>query len=257
MGRFDSLVPLPSASTGYGPRFDPRWKLGATLVGVCAALALQHVVYALLALLGAFGLAFASRLQLRWLMPRIGTVLLAVSIFALPLPLLIDGPGPAWEVGPVKVTSYGAIVGILLAVRAVTVVTLTLTLLATTPLDALLKAAHALGIPGLLVQIGLMTYRYLFLLADELQRLRVAVRVRGFRNAASRHAYQTAGQVAGTLLVRGHDRADRVHHAMRCRGFDRQFHSLTEFRTHLRDVVLFLCVSSVALGLVLLDRVIS
>jgi cobalt/nickel transport system permease protein len=126
-------------------------------------------------------------------------------------------------------------------------------LLASAPLDATLKAAHSLRVPGLVVQLALLTYRYLFLLADELGRLRTALRVRGFRNRASRHAYRTVGRVAGTLLVRGYERGERVGQAMRCRGFDGRFRSLTAFRTRPIDVLTFAVVVGCAAGAVWLD----
>jgi cobalt/nickel transport system permease protein len=256
VGRSDTVVPLPIPSAGPGPHLDPRWKLAAAAIAVCAVLTFHLLLVALLALFATLTLALAARLPPRWLLARVGAVLLVVSLFALPLPLLLDGPGPVWHPGPLRISAHGAEVALLLVARALTIVTLTLTLLATTPADALMKAAHALGVPGLLVQIGLMTYRYLFVLTDELQRLRIAVRVRGFRNRASRHAYRTIGQIAGTLLVRGHERADRVHHAMRCRGFDGHFRSLTAFHTRPADVAAFLLITGISVGLTLLDRVV-
>lgn len=256
MGRSDTVVPLPVALAGIGPRLDPRWKLGAAFLAVCAALALHTLPAALLGLVAAVALALAARLPPRWFAARAGSVLLAVALFALPLPFLLDGPEPAWQWGPLRFSPHGAEVSLLLVARAVTIVTLTLTLLVTTPSDALLKAAHALGVPGLLVQVSLMTYRYLFVLADELRRLRTAIRVRGFRFRATRHSYRTAGHVAGVLLVRGHERAERVHHAMRCRGFDGRFRSLTEFHTRPADVVAFLFIAGAAVSLAILDRVV-
>src|SRR5437868_4244073 len=92
--------------------------------------------------------------------------------------------------------------------------------------------AALLGLGGALV----LTYRYTFLLAEELGRLRIALRVRGYRNRANLHSYRTIGHVAGTLLVRSHERAERVGQAMRCRGFDGRFRSLTAFRTRWPDV---------------------
>ena len=45
---------------------------------------------------------------------------------------------------------------------------------------------------GLLVQLTLLSYRYLFLLADELGRLRIALRVRGYRNRVAAHSRAAA-----------------------------------------------------------------
>jgi cobalt/nickel transport system permease protein len=116
-----------------------------------------------------------------------------------------------------------------LLAKAAAILTLMLVLLATAPLEATFKAAHALRVPGLLVQLAMLTMRYTFLFGTELTRMRVALRVRGYRSRVARHSYRTIGHVAGTLLVRGYERAERVGQAMRCRGFDGRFRSLTEF----------------------------
>src|SRR5207302_1063481 len=99
----------------------------------------------------------------------------------------------------------------------------------------------------------LLTIRYTFLFASELARMRVALRVRGYRNRASRHCYRTIGHVSGTLLVRGYERAERVGQAMRCRGFEGQFRSLTEFRTTTADVGAFVLAVGTVAGLVTWD----
>src|SRR5262249_34976662 len=116
-----------------------------------------------------------------------------------------------------------------------------------------LKAAHALRLPGVFVQVVLLTYRYVFVVAAELGRLRVALRARGFRARANRHTYRTVGNVTGMLLVRSHERAERVAQAMRCRGFDGRFRSLTEFRTTPADVLAFVVIAGSAAGLVAWD----
>ena len=104
--------------------------------------------------------------------------------------------------------------------------------------------------PGLLVHLTLLSYRYVGLLAGELARVRVALRVRGYRNRATRHSYRTVAHVAAGLLVRGHDRAERVGQAMRSRGFDGRFRSLAAFRTTTADVGFFFTVVVMAAALV-------
>jgi cobalt/nickel transport system permease protein len=105
----------------------------------------------------------------------------------------------------------------------------------------------------LLVQLMMMMYRYVFVFAGELLRMRVAMRVRGYRNRFNRHSYRTIGHVAGTLLVRGYERSERVGQAMRCRGFDGRFRSLVSFRTTVRDILAFGLVLVVSAGLLALD----
>jgi cobalt/nickel transport system permease protein len=234
-------------------RLDPRWKLAAiTLSGLVAAV-VHTPRGAVAALAGALMLAVVSRLPWRWCVLRLAPILLFVAVFAVPVIFLPTKAGPVWQFGSATLSVFGAETALVLLCKAAALVLLALVVLATAPLDATLKAAHALRVPGLLVQLTLLSYRYLFVLADELGRLRIAVRVRGYRNRANLHSYRTIGAVTGALLVRGWERGDRVGHAMRCRGFDGRFRSLSEFRTTAADVLMFFVVTGGAVGVCVLD----
>jgi cobalt/nickel transport system permease protein len=147
----------------------------------------------------------------------------------------------------------GLALAVLICLKALTIVILMLVLLATSPFTTLLKAGHLLRVPGLIIQLAVLAYRYAFVLSSELTRLRVALRVRGYRNRASRHSYRTVGHVAGTLLVRGYERAERVGQAMRCRGFQGQFHTLGDFGTRPADVAFFAALATAAAALLFWD----
>jgi cobalt/nickel transport system permease protein len=234
-------------------RLDPRWKLASLLIAAAVVATLHTLPVAAAALAAALLLALLARLPPRWFLERLGAVALFLALFTLPLPWLLANEGPGWTFGPLRLSRHGVEVALLLAAKAIALVTLLLAAQATAPLEVTLKAAHALRIPGLLVQLSLLTYRYVFVLADELRRLRIALRVRGYRNRARRHSYRTAGHIAGTLLVRGSERAERVGQAMRCRGFDGQFRSLTAFATHPADVVAFFLITASAAALAVWD----
>jgi cobalt/nickel transport system permease protein len=233
-------------------RLDPRWRLAALLLAALAAALVRTLPAGLAALLGAVLLAWLARLPPRWYLGRLGVLAGLLALFALPLPFLVGGE-PGWAWGPLRVSLPGAVLAGLLVCKAAALGTLMLVLLATAPLDVTLKAAHALRLPGLLVQLGQLSYRYLFLLADEFARLRVALRVRGYRNRANWHSYRTVGAVAGILLVRGYERAERVGQAMRCRAFDGHFRALAEFRTRWADVFAFALIVAGAGGVLGLD----
>src|SRR5262245_16927519 len=112
-----------------------------------------------------------------------GVLLLALLPFLIVVPFTVDSGSSLWEWRFLRVTDVGVWAAVALAMKTVALVTLALTLLATAPLHATLNAAARLGVPRLLVHVTLLTYRYTFVLLDELNRLRIAVRVRGFRNA--------------------------------------------------------------------------
>jgi cobalt/nickel transport system permease protein len=233
-------------------RLDPRWKLAAAIIAVVGVVLLQTLPAAATALLLGAMLVIVSKLPVRWYLARVGTIGLFLAFFAVWLPLVTPGT-PVWHVGPLSFSLEGIVLALRLLAKALAILTFMLVLLATARLDATLKAARALHVPGLLVQLNLLTIRYTFLFATELARMRVALRVRGYRNRVSRHCYRTIGHVSGTLLVRGYERAERVGQAMRCRGFDGRFRSLTEFRTAAADVGAFAIVVGTTAGLVVWD----
>jgi cobalt/nickel transport system permease protein len=173
--------------------------------------------------------------------------------FLIILPLTVDRGGSSFEFIGIRLSLAGVIAAVALICKTMAIVALVLVLLASAPLHVTLRAAQRLYVPSLLVQLTMLSYRYVFLILEELNRIRMAVRVRGFRNRMDRHSYHTIGQVTGTLFVRGAERAERVAQAMRCRGFDGNFRSLDAFRTTGRDVVLFASVVAAAAGLVLCD----
>jgi cobalt/nickel transport system permease protein len=180
------------------------------------------VVFAGTHILGVAGRIPAKRL---WL--RLGLLSLVLFPFAALLPFFQGGAAPWW----VLVSEF--------YLKALALVTLALIIVETAPLDTTLKAAHALGIPSLPLHLLMMAYRYIFVLSQELNRMRIAIRVRGFRPKLSSHTYETTAHVAGTLFVRGYERAETVGQAMRCRGFAGKFHSLAQFSTRLADIVFF------------------
>lgn len=234
-------------------RLDPRWKLAAFILASVSVALVQTLPAAVLALAGALLLVALGRLPLRWYVARLGALALFLSLFVLLLPFLVDDGGPSLKLGRWQVSWYGLRVASVLCLKALTLLSVVLVALTTAPLSATLKAAHALHVPGLFVHLVMLSHRYIFVVGAELSRLRTALRVRGFRNRVSGHCYRTIGHVAGTLLVRGSERAERVSQAMRCRGFDGRFRSLAEFRTTTADPLFFILLSSAAAALLLVD----
>jgi cobalt/nickel transport system permease protein len=246
---------IPSPDSPLSRR-DPRWKLAAFIVAVFAAACLQSLLPATAALVAAWLLLVIGRVPGRWYLARLANLLPFFALFVLLTPFLVrDQAEPVAAIGPVTISAAGLHLAALIGLKSLAIITLVLVLLTAAPFHVTLQAAHSLRIPGLLVQLTLLTYRYLFLLMQEFGRLRTALRVRGFRNRANLHSYRTVALVAGSLLVRSHERAERVGQAMRCRGFDGRFRSLVEFRTTAADVVFFVVMSGIAVGIAMGDIV--
>ena len=234
-------------------RLDPRWKLIALAPPLLVIVLIRSLPVSITALGCTWALVLLSRLPLSWYYKRIKLLAAFLALFVITSPLLVAGEGSSLHLGPFTASWAGLTLGIMLLAKALALASLVLVLLGTTQLEAIFKAAHALYVPGLVVQLAMMTYRYVFTFARELARMRVAIRVRGYRNRVRRHSYRTVGHVAGTLLVRGYERAERVGHAMRCRGFDGQFRSLVEFQTTVKDILALCIAGVVSAGLLVWD----
>jgi len=235
-------------------RWDPRWKLAGVLVLAAGTAALRHPGPAAAALAAGVALTRLGRIPARRVAARLALLAPAVVPFLIILPFTLDPAGPGWDVGPVRVSAAGVRAGAGVALRCLAIGCCALVLTGTAPLPRTLAAAHALRLPGAVAQVAQLAYRYAFLLFDEARRVRVAVRVRGFRPRTDAHTYRTLGRVAGAILVRGGDRAEQVAAAMRARGFDGTYRTLIPFRTTPADVVAFVLVTAGTAGLLGWDR---
>ena len=97
-------------------------------------------------------------------------------------------------------------------------------LIVTTPFPAILTALARLRLPSTLVSILAFMYRYLFVLLDELARMRRAKLSRTFQSHWRTELVLVA-QLAGLLFVRAFERAERVYAAKHARGWNGRSHS--------------------------------
>ncbi|WP_329064701.1 cobalt ECF transporter T component CbiQ [Streptomyces sp. NBC_01429] len=91
-------------------------------------------------------------------------------------------------------------------------------LASTTELRALLLGLQRLRLPPLLVQIASFMIRYGDVITDEMRRMSIARRSRGFEASGPRH-WGVLAKSAGALFIRSYERGERVHLAMVSRGY--------------------------------------
>lgn len=80
------------------------------------------------------------------------------------------------------------------------------------------SALVCLRVPRVMITQLLLMHRYSFLLRDEVKRLKCAYGLRA--PSAKKISLRDFGSMAGNLLLRTFDRAEAIHQAMLCRGFD-------------------------------------
>lgn len=136
--------------------------------------------------------------------------------FALLLPFVATGPHT--EVLGLSVSESGLLAAWGLLAKGTLGVLASLTLAATTEPNALLAGLERLRLPHQLVQIMSFMVRYLDVVTDEMQRMRIARESRGFTARNPRH-WPVIAKSAGALFIRSYERGERVHLAMLSRGY--------------------------------------
>ena len=207
-------------------RMDPRIKVLTTLVFiVCVVSFGKHEISALVPfLVYPLFLVVLGDLPVAYLLRKV--------MLAAPFAVLIGIFNPLLDqevllqVGSVGI-SGGWVSFFSILLRFIMTVGAALILIATTGYHAVCMALERMGVPQVFVVQLLFLHRYLFVLVDEASRMVRARSLRSFQGKGS--GIRVFGSMAGHLLLRTMDRAQRIHLAMLCRGFDgniRPFHPL-------------------------------
>jgi cobalt/nickel transport system permease protein len=187
-------------------RLDPRAKLigllAVTVAAVSTPLGQWPVHVACLGVLAAYAAVARVPAGVLWRRGR----LVLVPVLLLAGVLALSGPEGSLAV------AAGVAVGAALGTQSAVL------LAATTSFSAVLQALEALRVPSLLVLIASVTYRYLFVIAEEVARMRAALAARGYRPRSALGAGAT-GRLAAALFLRAYGRGERVHLAMLARGY--------------------------------------
>jgi cobalt/nickel transport system permease protein len=173
-------------------------------------------------------LVMLAQLSSREIIRRITVVNSLMVLLWVVLPMTFQG-SVILSIGPLTVYQAGIIMAAQITLKSNSILLALITLVTTMNSSTLGYALNRLHVPDKIVHLLLMTYRYVFLIEQEYQRLIRAAQIRGFRSRTNLHTYKTYAHIVGMLLVRSAARAERVYQAMLCRGFKSKFYCLHEF----------------------------
>lgn len=199
-------------------RLDPRTRILAAcaLSAVIAPTRDMAVVGAGL-LLGVAGVVVA-RVPVAAVLQRL-VPLNALLVLLLGMLLFLTPGDRIFQIGGVEATREGFTHGAAILLKANGIVLLLAALLGTIELVALGHALARLRVPPMLSHLLLFTVRYMGLMLREYERLARAAQLRGFVPGLNRHTLRTTGYMIGMILVRSYARGERIHDAMRLRGY--------------------------------------
>lgn len=175
-------------------------------------------------------------------------------VFALLLPFVATGPQVS--VLGVQLSQSGVLGAWNVLAKGTLGVIAAILLSATTAPRELLAGLERLRLPATLVAILSFMVRYLSVVSDDLHRMRVARESRGYMGGRAGQLKAVAGGV-GVLFVRSFERGERVHLAMRSRGYTGQMPQLSSQGAARAEWLEGLAISLVAVLLAIAARMVG
>lgn len=140
------------------------------------------------------------------------------------------------SLGPLDIKLEGIIAMILIVIKFLCIFTIMITLFETTNFLTIIKVMDSLGLPSILTDMTMFTYRYLFELGENLNSMQIAMRMRGFKNTKLKDMVHLAS-LFGTILVRSYEKSERVYQAMVLRGYGNNHVFKEEFVATKKDKI--------------------
>jgi cobalt/nickel transport system permease protein len=202
--------PVVGTKSSSSQLIPSDWKLGLTLAVIVGASLIPFENWpaqGLLLTVVFTALAFAE-VPVSYLARRLALFVPLMIVFGLTVPLSQLNKSAAWTWT------------VSLWLRCTIAFLAGLWLVHVLPMPELLKTLLRWRCPKLLVAMLSFMYRYIFILWDELARLRQAREAREFGHGTLLMKWTTNAQMIGLLLLRSMERAERTHQAMLARGWD-------------------------------------
>jgi len=207
---------------GFLQAIDPRFKIVA-FAALILSCSLTHsaIVLACLYALATL-LAYLSKIAVSDFTKRIWVfVPLFTVVIAIPALFLTPGTRIA-SLGPFAITSEGSRAALMLVLRVSASVSFSVLLVLTTPWHRVLDALGSLRLPGIVVSLLSLSYRYLLLLLRTLSELFMARRSRVITALPFRQETAFISRSTGYLFLRSLHLAEGVHMAMVSRGWEEE-----------------------------------
>jgi len=221
-------------------KLDPRTRFITTFAFILVVVLTPPTRWQAFALYFALlaGLILLSKLPPLYVLKRSLVIVPFVLMIAIFIPFFRPGEVVGsynvwlWEL---SITYGGLLVLWNVVIKAWLSILSLIVLSSTTKFSELLKGLEQLRMPKVMVMILSFMYRYIFVLVDEVIRMKQA---RDSRNFGGKRLWQlkTIGDMVGTLFLRSYERGERVYGAMVARGFEGQTRTLTNLRFQAVDL---------------------
>jgi cobalt/nickel transport system permease protein len=222
--------------------FDPRAKIIAIIFFVVIIAVLRDFITLF------FGLIFILSVQLFSKVPARHYI----KRYSLAFPFIIFAALTLYFVNSM-------IASISMFIRISTCVLALIILSSTTPFFDLLKGFQRLKVPKIFIILLMFTYRYFFVFIEELHRMKLARKSKGFQGGKhlfDKQGMKTISFTAGMVLVRAYQRGVRIYDSLMARGYTGEIKTLTELKFKNIDYSFFLIFISISIILFYYDWIV-
>ncbi|MBE9043507.1 cobalt ECF transporter T component CbiQ [Pleurocapsales cyanobacterium LEGE 10410] len=203
-----------------------RWQQGYKLIGLLSLIfafaVIQNIWLLPLMVIITWVLFSLSEIPVGFLIKRLRYPSWFIFAVVILLPL-ISGTTPILQLGYLTIKQEGSWQAILISVRFFCILTVSLVLFGTAPFLNSIKAMRSFGMPRVIVDMTLLSYRYLEELGEMLTTMQRAMKLRGFKaRGFNRRTLKVFAQLTGSILIRSYERSSRIYQAMILRGYGSQ-----------------------------------
>lgn len=238
-------------------RLDPRVKLISLVSIIVCAVLLENVIFSGILFIILSILVLFSRIPLKLYAVRTSIIPLFSLIIALPLPFIVTGTPLAiihvYGYTYLTVSFEGLYRTIVFVSRVWIASGSAILLISTTKFSSIAMALRKLGAPELFTTLLLITYRYIFLFADEALSMIQARNLRSYGKEGFLKRIKVVGQMIGSLFIRAYERGENVYYAMLSRGYIGKLESYRQQKTRKRDVAFLILVLALVSGLIAMN----
>jgi cobalt/nickel transport system permease protein len=217
----DLLTPLRADGGGRLTRLDVRVQLALALTTILAVAASTRAGLPILIVLGSLAALAMLRVRPGSVLGRLaGPLGLAAVICIVRTFAVGKTPWFSLHLGGLRLvaTREGLADGLLIGLRVLASMGVVLVLGAAAPMHKICAALRWARLPHALVEVAMLMYRYIFVLLDDTAAVLSAQKVRlGY--VSLRRSVASLGSLAGLVMLRSLDQADRTHEAMLARGY--------------------------------------
>ncbi|AEH61773.1 cobalt ABC transporter, inner membrane subunit CbiQ [Methanosalsum zhilinae DSM 4017] len=217
--------------------FDPRAKVVTFTALIFSFAFIPELIIAIFAVLFSIAMIFISKIPPVFVFRYLRFPALFIFTIIVVMAFTVEGR-PLLDLHYISITQEGIDIGSLIFFRAIAALILAFLMLATSRFDEIIKAMYMLKVPGVMVQIITFSYRYIFVILDELHTLKRSMYARGFNLKLNMYSLSVLGNMVGMLLIKSYDRGERVYRSMIARGYTGNPRLFTSFNMITKDYIL-------------------